>query len=401
MSEIRVDSIKNQAGTGSPNFPIGLTVAGIITASAGIVTYYGDGSKLTGISVGTTAATAGTATTATNVSGGFASVTQLSVSGLSTFNGITTYTQSVFGTNLSLSGIITATTLNGTHTGTWNGVGIGTTFGGTGITTYASGDILYSSATNTLTKLPIGLNGQVLTVSSGLPSWATSSGGGGTGSGFGLFNTGITTSVGYAVTTGLTAAFTAPSTSGYRYIIHSVQVTNITTTSASITGDFTGSTYTGNVPFAFTIPIQPGNSIELLKKPKVLNPNDAIRFSASALNSLHVTITYQTILSTSYLGIGTNVTGVAATDLYSASANSMIESVLLINNEGTSDVKATVTWTNSSNVIQGYYVYELVVPADASVEILEAPKYIANGNKVRVTANVANRLSAIIAGITL
>lgn len=48
------------------------------------------------------------------------------------------------------------------------------TSGGTGQTTYATGDILYASASNTLAKLPAGSNGQVLTLASGIPSWAAS-----------------------------------------------------------------------------------------------------------------------------------------------------------------------------------------------------------------------------------
>ena len=44
--------------------------------------------------------------------------------------------------------------------------------GGTNITTYATGDVLYASATNVLSKLPAGTNGQVLTLASGIPSWA-------------------------------------------------------------------------------------------------------------------------------------------------------------------------------------------------------------------------------------
>ena len=50
--------------------------------------------------------------------------------------------------------------------------------GGTGQTTYAAGDIVYASATNTLTKLPVGTNGQVLKVTAGLlPAWGTDSAG--------------------------------------------------------------------------------------------------------------------------------------------------------------------------------------------------------------------------------
>jgi len=81
--------------------------SGIVTATTGIVTYYGDGSKLTGISAGiaTYATSAGIATyatsagIATNVIGGIASITSLSVSGISTL-----------GTVQISSGIVTATT---------------------------------------------------------------------------------------------------------------------------------------------------------------------------------------------------------------------------------------------------------------------------------------------------
>jgi hypothetical protein len=46
-----------------------------------------------------------------------------------------------------------------------------TTKGGTGINTYAQGDILFGNGSGTLSKLGIGTNGQVLTVSAGVPAW--------------------------------------------------------------------------------------------------------------------------------------------------------------------------------------------------------------------------------------
>ena len=61
--------------------------------------------------------------------------------------------------------------------GTWNGNAIGAIYGGTAQTSYTTGDILYASATNTLSKLGIGSTGQVLTVASGVPTWAAASGG--------------------------------------------------------------------------------------------------------------------------------------------------------------------------------------------------------------------------------
>lgn len=50
------------------------------------------------------------------------------------------------------------------------------TRGGTAQSTYATGDILYASAANTLSKLTAGSNGQVLTLAAGIPSWASSAG---------------------------------------------------------------------------------------------------------------------------------------------------------------------------------------------------------------------------------
>lgn len=44
--------------------------------------------------------------------------------------------------------------------------------GGTNITSYTSGDILYASGTTTLSKLGIGSTGQILTVVGGAPAWA-------------------------------------------------------------------------------------------------------------------------------------------------------------------------------------------------------------------------------------
>ncbi len=52
------------------------------------------------------------------------------------------------------------------HSGTIN-----VSSGGTGITSYASGDIIYASNSTTLSKLNIGSNGQILTLSGGVPSW--------------------------------------------------------------------------------------------------------------------------------------------------------------------------------------------------------------------------------------
>jgi len=53
---------------------------------------------------------------------------------------------------------------------------IAATSGGTAQSTYTTGDIIYASGTNTLSKLAIGTTGQALTVSGGVPTWAAAGG---------------------------------------------------------------------------------------------------------------------------------------------------------------------------------------------------------------------------------
>lgn len=48
--------------------------------------------------------------------------------------------------------------------------------GGTNQTTYATGDILYASAANTLSKLTVGVDGKVLIVAGGVPTWGDAPG---------------------------------------------------------------------------------------------------------------------------------------------------------------------------------------------------------------------------------
>lgn len=64
--------------------------------------------------------------------------------------------------------------------------------GGTGISTYTTGDMLYASSSSVLSKLGIGSSGQILTVSGGLPVWSAAPATGVTTISFG--STGLTPS---------------------------------------------------------------------------------------------------------------------------------------------------------------------------------------------------------------
>ena len=58
-------------------------------------------------------------------------------------------------------------------TGIWHGSTIGVGYGGTGLTSYTSGALVYASGTTTLAALSIGSAGNLLGVSGGLPAWLT------------------------------------------------------------------------------------------------------------------------------------------------------------------------------------------------------------------------------------
>jgi hypothetical protein len=70
------------------------------------------------------------------------------------------------------------TTLGTIGTGTWNATVIDEVYGGTGQSSYATGDLLYASASNTLSKLAGGADGKVLQMNaSGVPVWGDVDGG--------------------------------------------------------------------------------------------------------------------------------------------------------------------------------------------------------------------------------
>lgn len=56
--------------------------------------------------------------------------------------------------------------------GTWQGGTIASNYGGTGLTSYAAGDMLYYTSGTALSKLGIGANGYILTSNGTAPTWA-------------------------------------------------------------------------------------------------------------------------------------------------------------------------------------------------------------------------------------
>ena len=146
---------------------------------------------------------------------------------------VATYINAGAGTVTSVdgSGGSTGLTLTGGAITTSGTLTLGGTLaigsGGTGLTSYTTGDILYASNSTTLAKLAIGSTGQVLKVASGIPSWATDQNSGGT-------VTSITNAADSGTGTAITGAGTFTYTGGTN-ITTSVSGTTVTINTSATT----------------------------------------------------------------------------------------------------------------------------------------------------------------------
>jgi len=152
------------------------------------------------------------------------------------------------------------------------------TSGGTGLSTYTTGDIPYANASNTLTKLPIGTNGQVLTITGGVPAW-------------GAAGSGVTN---VATGTGLTGG---PITSTGTISLATSGVTANTYGSATVVPVITVDTY-GRITSASNVSISAGGTVTNVA-------------TGTGLTGGPITTTGTISLSTS--GVTANTYGAAAT----------------------------------------------------------------------------------------
>ena len=180
---------------------------------------------------------------------------------------VATYINAGAGTVTSVdgSGGSTGLTLTGGAITTSGTLTLGGTLaigsGGTGLTSYTTGDILYASNSTTLAKLPIGSTGQVLKVASGIPSWATDQNSGGT-------VTSITNAADSGTGTAITGAGTftytggtniTTSVSGTTVTINTSATTNVGTVTSVTAG--TGMTQSGTATINPTLNVIGGAGI--------------------------------------------------------------------------------------------------------------------------------------------
>lgn len=162
--------------------PITVGTTGIVFSQFGAPITYSAGTGLTEspaytFNIATTGVSAAT----------YGSASQVSVIGVNAQGQITTAvnTSIAIDGNQITSGTVGSSYISGSYTGitgvgtlttgTWNATTIAVGYGGTGLTTYTNGDLIYASGSATLSKLGIGTLGQVLTAGASAPQYVDQS----------------------------------------------------------------------------------------------------------------------------------------------------------------------------------------------------------------------------------
>ena len=225
-----------------------------------------------------------------------------------------------------------------------------------------------------------------------------------------LFSTSIDGTVGYTVNNTMSPAVTFPSTpTTSRFILRSMQITNISNQTAFVSGNVSyASSNTALLANKIGVPV--GASLEFIKRPQIFTPGDKINLQgfdaadAAANNLLSASFTYETIYD--------DITySVAAQTLYASNNNitllapdqsyAIVESLKFINHH-TDDVTITALWTDANSATKAYFAFNMPVPASSSMEVLQAPKKINNTDKLIVRyGNAANGLVSAFASYRL
>jgi len=221
----------------------------------------------------------------------------------------------------------------------------------------------------------------------------------------GFVNPGITSSIIYSVPTTAGVAFSVASGVGTvtKYVVHSIHLTNVSGADVTVSG----SIYSGEFSLGNLIPMPQRSSLELLKEPKLLSAGQFIKLGASAVSSIQAHLTFEPILDSagSFTSGGTTLINAdtyydvfnPATSTF-APNGAMLTSLLISNRNDIFDSRCTVVVTDQSNNIQGYLAYELIIPANATVELFQNPKHIPANFKIRSQATVANKIDLIYFG---
>jgi len=197
------------------------------------------------------------------------------------------------------------------------------------------------------------------------------------------FNTGIDGGRSYAITTSMNGITFTSSNAGDRLILRSLHVTNVTDNPAYISSNVLyagGNTaYLGNL-----IPVPVGSIVEFMDRPQIIQPNDTINLQAfnqnqtPANNILQAYFTYETVVNdTTYVGTGHTLATSNANILITTAdqSDTVFESIKFVNLKPYS-IGVKTFFGDPNGIPRSYLAYNLQVPPNSSVEVLQSPKLL-------------------------
>jgi len=201
----------------------------------------------------------------------------------------------------------------------------------------------------------------------------------------GDYNISLTGATAYTVSNIMAGVTFTGSTAADRFIIRSIQVTNISESnlayvSANVKYSAGNTAYLGNL---ITVPL--GGFVEFINRTQILQSGDSLYFQGydnnftPTSNILSAYLTYETITNdTSYIGVGQTLAN-ANSNVSLVTADStdfVIESIKFVNLKPT-NIPVKLYFANSATLVpKAYLAYNMQVPAGSSLEILQSPKVL-------------------------
>jgi hypothetical protein len=216
------------------------------------------------------------------------------------------------------------------------------------------------------------------------------------------FNTAISGGQDYQVTSSMAGITFTSGVAGDRFILRSLNVTNVSDNTAYVSSNVLyagGNTaYLGNL-----IPVPVGGIVEFMDRVQLMQPGDTINLQGfdqsqtPTSNVLHAYFTYEAISNDpTYIGTGhtlatsnTNILLVTADQ-----SDTVFESIKFVNIKPYPiPIKAYFGYANAAP--KAYIVYNMQVPPNSSLEVLQAPKLLKYLDSLYVNYSNASNGDAI------
>jgi hypothetical protein len=197
------------------------------------------------------------------------------------------------------------------------------------------------------------------------------------------FNTSIDGGRSYSITNSMNGITFTSGNAADRLVLRSLHVTNITDNTAYVSSNvlYAG----GNTAYlANLIPLPVGGIVEFMDRAQLIQPGDTINLQAFDQNQnpangvLQAYFTYETVISdTTYVGTGhTLATSNANILLVTADqADTVFESIKFVNLKPY-PIPIKTFFGDANGLPKAYLAYNLQIPPNSSVEILQSPKLL-------------------------